>query len=366
MLPNSSFIQRAVFTSTTILVLIAGCTIVYPLGDYRSSRPVDAGSTDEAVVLLDSAPDSEPGTCGRAIPTRPAGSSAPNPGELFFALDTLEVGNDLTTLPFTRYNLDGLCTCPVGVSACVPPAGERPFCDQPGGVDNSGGAVLDYLFRLTGSKKSLTERLKGGSSVLGLRLRNYTGAPDDSNVEAMVIPLVGISNGSTPKWDGTDIRDPNEYWLVSKDPVVSKIFDPNAYVRNGVLVMSFSGAFPISDLVLNLTDAKIVGKLEGGRMVEGHLLGRVKGNDTLRALSRFPNPSKADSGTCDGIIFDTLRDQLCKSRDLPIDPKKDGLDSPCESLSLSLRFTTQKFVPGIPVLEAPLAYDCGPTLGTCP
>jgi hypothetical protein len=365
MLPNSSFIQRAGFLSSAILMLIAGCTIVYPLGDYRSSKPVDAGSTDDGAALLDSAADSEPAACGRNIPTRPTGPNAPNAGELFFALNALEAGNDLTNLPFERYNLDGLCTCP-GLSACVPPQGERDFCDQARGVDNAGGAFLEDLFRLTGSKKTLTERLRGGSSALGLRLRNYDGTPNDTNVEAMVIPLVGIGNDIPPKWDGTDERLPNEYWLVNKDPLVSKIFDPNAYVRNGVLVMNFSGDFPISDLVLKLTDAKIVGKLEGGRLVEGHLLGRITGNDTLRALSRFPNPSKADSGTCDGLIFDTLRDRICKSRDLPADPKKDGLDSPCESLSLSLRFTTQNFVPGIPMLEAPLAYDCGPNLGTCP
>jgi hypothetical protein len=342
-----------------VATAVIGCTLAYPLGDYPGDPVTDASTN----AIGDALP-AETGACGRIVPARSSavvnadagvGAGNEDAGELLFAMNAIELGTVGMALPFTPFNLDALCTCPEK-SACTPPIGERTYCDQANGVDNAGGILLEEILRLTGGQKSLTDQLASGVSVLGIRLRNYNGQANDPEVEAMILPMVGTN--TQPKWDGSDERMPNEYWLASTTPLVSKLYDGRAYVRDGYLVMSLSGEVPLGDFVLNTIEARLVGRVEGGRIVEGHLLTRIAAEKFIEAMSRFPSPTNPDAGICDGPIYDTVRSKICKSRDLPIDPNRDGTQIPCQALSFSVRFTTQTVRLGATVNKPPSALFC--------
>jgi hypothetical protein len=334
------------------MILAAACTLAYPLDEFRGKAP--------APISVDAGPDGG-GACGTLVPTRPVSDDGPDGPELVFALREIEIGNDLTRLNFDRRNLDGLCSCPQQ-GACTPPPNEQPFCDQSFGVDNAGGALLDDVYKLSSSTKTLTEGFKNGSSTIAVRVRGYNGKPDDPRVELMIVPVVGLAGD--PAWDGGDVRQPNEHWLANKVPLVSKIFDSNAYVRGGVLVASASGPLPFGDLIMETIDFRLLGKLEADRLTDGNLLFRSQASEFVRSISRLPNPNLRDSGLCSGPIFDTLKARVCKSRDLPADPKTDGQETPCTALSFTYRFSALKVSLGATKLEPPVLRDCGPTLAT--
>jgi hypothetical protein len=333
-----------------LIVVATACTLAYPLDEFRGKTQIVPPGTGDA------GPD---GACGTSIPTRPESADSPDGPDLAFALRELEFGNDLTRLNFDRKNLDGLCSCPQK-GACTPPANEQPYCDLSFGVDNAGGTLLDEIYKLSSSTKTVTEGFKNGTSTIALRVRGYNGKPDDPQVELMILPVVGF--GGPPAWDGGDVRQPNEYWLASKAPLVSKFFDSKAYVRGGVLVASGSGLLPFGDLVIDTIDFRLIGKIDGDRLTEGNLIFRSKADEFIRSVSRFANPNMPEAGLCSGPIFDTLKARVCKSRDLPSDPKADGQETPCNALSFTYRFTSLKVALGGTKLEPPGLKDCGPTL----
>jgi hypothetical protein len=336
--------------------LVVACTLAYPMDDFRGR------TVTTPTGAFDAGPDARE-TCGTSVPARPSSSDGPDGPDLVFGIREMEVGNDLTKLNFDRKNLDGLCSCPASL-ACIPPANQQPYCDKSIGVDNAGGALIETIYKLSAARKSLTDGFKIGSSTLAVRVQGYNGTPDDPLVQVSLLPVVG--SGTAPAWDGTDVRAPNEYWLVNSAPIVPKIFDINAYVRGGVLVASTSGPVPFGDLIVETIDFHLTAKLAGNTLAEGNLLFRSTGSEVLRAFGRFPDPN-VDGGVCAGNSFELLKAQVCNNRDLPSDPKKDGQDTPCSALSFTFRFTAMKVALGATVLEPPTLKDCAPSVALeCP
>jgi hypothetical protein len=337
--------------SLCIPVVWVACGVVFPLDGYRGAPLVDATTGGEA--------DANDAGCGYLVPEPPAPSEdGPDGPEYVWGINVLEPSNDESTLPIKRYNLDGLCTCPE-TPACIAPVGQRIPCDLAGGIDNSGGAFVDILLRRTGIDRSNTAKLAEGSSTLAVYLRKYNGAPNDPDVEAMIVPVAGTPK--RPMWDGTDIRSPNTYWLATQTPLISSIVTSEAYVRDGVLVMSFSGPVPIGDLVLKTISARIVATIAKDTMPAGNLIFRTQASEFIRSLSRLSNGPDGGIGICDGAALDAVRSTICNGRDLPSDPKDDGRDKPCTSLSFTARFSAQRVRFGEPQLAPPYNFDCGPT-----
>lgn len=338
------------------LGVVVACTLAYPLDEYRTQAVASGGPAQ-----VDAGPDA----CGLGLPGRPTDTDAADGPDLYFAISAIEVGSKLPKLTFERRNLDGLCTCApdnmLNRSACKPPGTEREFCDIDIGVDNAGGDLLDEVLQLAGGTRSFTDSLLAGSSGLAIRVRKYNGKPNDPDVEVMVVPVVEQTS-PLPKWDGTDVRNPNTLWLTSATPtLVSTTYDAKAFVRDGVLVASFSGEIPFGDFVLKTVDFRLAGKLEGGLLRQGNLMFRSPAGEFVRSLAELPGKNP-DAGTCSGPIFDAIKSRICTRRDLPIDPKQDGTDAPCAAVSFTFRFDTQKISLGEPRLGVDPRRQCGPTL----
>jgi hypothetical protein len=333
----------------------AACGIAFPVDTYRGSALIDA-STEQG--------DAQSSTCGNRIPEPPSAALEGPDGPVYtWGLNVLEAGNDLQALPIRRYNLDGLCSCP-DAPACTPPVGLRAPCDLEGGVDNSGGAFVDTLLRKV-DLRSNTAKLRDGSSTLAIYLRGYNGTQNDPAVDAEIIPVVGTAQ--VPKWDGTDVRSPNTYWLASPSTLVSRIVTSEGYVRDGVLVVSFSGSLPLGDLVLKAVSARIVATISDSAISEGNIIFRTPAAEFVRSLAQLSNGPDGGIQLCSGGALDAVRATICNDRDLPSDPKEDGLGMPCTSLSFTARFSTRKIIFGPATLEPPYAFDCGPTFNAdCP
>ena len=144
---------------------------------------------------------------------------------------------------------------------------------------------------LNGAGPTFSERLRKGGATLALRLRGYNGEHDDADVEATLFSLVSTAD---PRWDGTDIRVPNANDLASAEPLIGRLVDTQAFVRDDALVMSFAGIVPIGGILVRFVDGRVVAKLgakgNATTVVEGHLTGRLPADGSSMAFSREEKP----------------------------------------------------------------------------
>src|SRR5262249_48856322 len=93
------------------------------------------------------APEAAASGCTRPTPpTRPPADDPPDAGDQPFsvALRSLDMGvrKDGSVAPLYGYDLDHVFTCcDASPESCEPPATGSTHCDEPGGRDNSGGAL---------------------------------------------------------------------------------------------------------------------------------------------------------------------------------------------------------------------------------
>lgn len=345
---------------------VVGCSLAFPTSDYRGT-PASEASVEPGADAVAETSELDAGACVvRKFPERPTG---PRGGarEITLAFDALELGDQLETLAFSRFDLDGVCTCPAA-SSCRPPPNERPPCDAPGGVDNAGGTWLAAADLLSGSGPTLSERLRKGGSTLALRIRGYNGERDDADVEATLFSLV--STPTYPRWDGNDVREPNANGLASSEPLIGRLLDTQAFVRDDALVMTFSGIVPIGGIRVPFVDGRVVAKLgatgNATAIVEGHLTGRVPAAAILAAMARLRDPQQGDAGFCASKNFAAAKDLLCRARDIHTDPNLDGRDTPCDALSVGARFTAVAVALSRAVATPPPAEFCASFTDDCP
>ncbi len=362
-------LRRAALAAVVAGTCIAtGCSLAFPVEDYRGQAPADAAAPDSPPNVV-AVPDPDAGCVARRLPERPAVQGG---GGLEFvvALDAFEFG-DSTALPFAGFDLDGTCTCP-GPPSCAPTLSERAPCDAPGGVDNAAGRIFAGVLNVGAPGASTSARLRAGYQTTALRVRNFNGTSNDNEVEAMLITVLGTPIGQgvpPPNWDGQDVRIPDSNLLSVSEPLIARIVDPQAFVRDGSLVVSFAGTVLVGELSLPLVDGHMVAKLELGgtntSVSEGHLLGRVVLPSLLGALGRLEDPQTKDAGFCMSPLYAQVKELFCRARDIHVDPKSDGLTSPCDAVSFSARFTAPAIKLGAPAPSLPASEYCPTFVDDC-
>lgn len=269
-------------------------------------------------------------------------------GELTSALTRLHVLDAVAAGTQEGFDLDGLCTCP-DRAACV---GNKPGepCDlADGGVDNAG----EGLFRLfqsqgvalddTGLRTGIVE----GQYGIVIQLSGYDGEADDPDVAVRIFNAAGVNgDGGRPREDGSDEWTVDSESLLDVGKGLPAYFSTRAYVSGGTLVAEVArlvvrarlptGKNAWSLLQIEITNARVVAHIgarsgSGVALESGHIAGRMSLSSVLAQGMR--------SGVCrDSGVYDALKPVVCAARDLPLDPSKDGRDTPCDALSIGIGF----------------------------
>jgi hypothetical protein len=338
--------------------LVVACSVLTSFdGIAPREAPPDAASDAGADVALGDAsvrgcahtrwPDVPPGTdTGRDI------------GQLVTAVTQIHVVGPINEGRSQGFDLDQLCTCPEAPSCVGSTPGEP--CDVPEtGIDNAG----ENLFRtLAGAGVSLDDMglltgIERGQYGVIVRIEGYDGELDDPDVKVAFFNAVTVNgdggDGGVPRNDGTDS------WTVDTESLLDgrfpAYFASRAYVSGGILVADFarlvlraripSAPQRWSLVQLELQSAHLVARLgprtaKGVSLADGTIAGRTPAAAILAQGMR--------SGACrDSGAYEALKPLVCASRDLALDPSRDGRDLPCDALSLAIGFAAD------PALIAP-------------
>ncbi len=320
------------------------------------------------LVAADGGPSSDAGAdvdlCkGPGWPQRPD-KDDPSTGpdlEFYNALSFLDfnASPDAGATSSIGFNLDGFCTCPQAES-CKPGDAAPAHCDGDGGLDNSGAALIRQFSSQNGffDQTYINDQLALGVFGAVLRVRGYNGKPNDTKVELAVF----ISNGTEgiqqglpqkPKFDGTDrwTLDPTALKggaLPDAGGPVANYEDPNAYVRDGVLVGTLN--FPLSIgagngeglVTIELSGSIVAAKLtaDGASFkTKGIIGGRWPTRKLLTALQVLRDPLDKTQHLCGSDpIYAVLKDRVCGYADISSNLLEDGKNAPCDSLSIGFGF----------------------------
>jgi hypothetical protein len=337
-------------------------------GDAVSSDAADAG---DAAQVTDGATD-----CALTHP--PAAPAKDDPSDagdltLYLAMRTVDLGirDDGGVPPPFGYDLDGLCTCP-GPPDCV---SAMTTCDQAGGIDNAGGALFRQFYQLGGgslfSQDAVNSQIAAGQATLLLRIRQYNGTPNDTQVELALYVSDGTPVGdggapTPPSWDGKDV------WTQDLDSLVvgtnPKYVDPNAYVSGGVLVgmpPHYVVPLPLDaydlmnvDLSVGIVTGNLAKGANGWSIAGGILDGRWDASALLASLAYVHDPQNTNAYLCPSTnSYMGLKGLLCPALDITTGGAAPHTQT-CDAISLGLGFTAEAAVFGNKTMSS--------TTTTCP
>lgn len=364
---------------------LVGCSLLSSLDGY-SGGVVDGGPDDQVDSQkpddrdATAAPDVDAGPQG-CVHARPPPRPSPSAGDaggdagsdvIVGALESYTFASSASaTAPSTRgYDLDGLCTCP-DKRACVLP-GVASDCDVDGGIDNAGGKLLLEAFALLGGSAAIGG--SDGDNGLLVRLRNYNGLQNDDAVEVALFDTLGaeVRQGSNPgklKKDGTDRWTVDSRSLLGGAAYLPVVVDTRAYVSGGVLVAELRSTFRVGLVAFPVSHGYLTAKLTrtaiGYTFTEGSISVRMNAKAFLTALEIVKTPTGYLCGN--DVIYGSVRDRICKVRDLPTDPSVDGRESACDAFSLIMEFTAMPAVLGDVIVPTPGPRPCGESWeASCP
>ena len=360
----------------------AGCTLLNPLDGY-SGAATEAGS-DSPLPVVDaptaSSPPVEAGPpdagCVVARPAqRPKASTNPGSTTIVAALSSFTFGDakDPSKPIAGGYDIDGLCTCP-GPRACNP-GNAAGVCDLANGADNAFGEFWLIVESVLGASGSVSSHVSMGDEGLLVRIKNYNDEPDDDLVEVGLFGTFGAEKrqdggAGTLKRDGTDVWTVDAKSLLGGTPYLPVAVDNRAYVAGGIVIAEVK--FPIRvggvtfPLVQGYFTAKLVKKAGGYGFEGGILTGRFPAARFLTGLESIATgPANYLCGT--DPIYQSVRDGVCRVRDLPTDPTTDGREGVCDAVSVTIGFDADPAVLGRVVTTPPPARPCGGSwVATCP
>lgn len=248
-------------------------------------------------------------------------------------------------------DLDGVTTCaelPDGGRVANPCTSRAPVCDPlANGGDNNGLEIGTFAFGSSTNEASDPNFviLRGEASLL-LRVTNYNGEDDDSEVAAALIQGVGLARGGKlvapdsgvrPAFDGTDewVATSASFNELEKPALETQ----GAYVAGGVLVASFKKAkvsFGGSGTDLEADELIVTARVvrDGAnpvRLDRGRLAARIP----VGTLWNYVRGRSIGGLTvCDSASFrDTAVSSVCQALDLSASP-----GSSCDAISFAAGF----------------------------
>lgn len=318
------------------------CTIVNGL-----TLPVDAGPD-----VVDTGPPDAGDPCPHALPPpAPSTFAGGDENEFVVAVREMNVGiHDSTPMGF---DLDGMCSCAGGVkSSCVP---RREQCDDPTGRDNNGKELFLALTPYVDVEVYVNDLIRRGRTGLLLRVQNYNGKPDDSDITLSAYLSDGIygppvDGGTEPtkvpaKFDATD------HWTIDVDqllgPPEARFSKDTAtgYVSGGTLVARIDARIRfLEGATTTLKGGVITARISttgSGQptITAGVMAGRLPTSEALRALSWSREPTSGKP-FCELEGFEGIaKAAICGAADLTVDATQDRTGAACEAISSAISFT---------------------------
>lgn len=348
--------------------------------------------------------------CQHAVWPEPPKADDPggSDGEFIAAMRTIDMGDGAADLdsvgPKIGYDLDQRCTGYGDGVSCVEPKGsmDSDFKDGPGGIDNAGAKLFNTAQKLAPkiSSKQFSAGSESGAWSLLIRVREYNGLKNDTQVNVAVFTSPGIHEeacvpaDAMPKWDGSDVwpidvlslqkgagpgSDGNQ-GQCSKGKVTGYTFDKpayvdaKAYVAGGVLVanlpestivISSNGVATNIKLTAGFITGEIVKVAAGFKLAKGVFTGRWKTTDMFGTVSHLA--SNGQNLCTDHPVYAAVKNLICGARD--ITSALAGPTTACDSISLAIAFETEPAKLGIvwqgtPV-QSPCTPDKDPALDSC-
>ena len=361
---------------------LAGCAMVAGLD--VDVEPTGAGGASGTGTST-SAGGGTTGGCALSVPPQPpAKNDAVTSASFTVAVRTVNFGEDPGS-PVRSYDLDGRCTCPGPYErpteeypvSCQPAKGldDARYCDLAGGADVQSVKLFDLLNVSGTTSKSASSDAERGAWSLLFKVDDYNSQPNDKTVTVSVFN--GQRTSSTPKWDGTDLW-PVDSFSVNNGSIDQPTFTTDtAFVSNGVLVASLSGAaltvraYTVGQIVIDLDGAYITGRIvqkpAGFALEDGVFSAKWNIEKALRGLDVFRLPDGKSLCT-DNSVFDVLLGTICNSLD--VNTGAPNIGQKCDALSFGLNFTADPVQLG-PIVELPpppgaCVPGTEPSTETCP
>lgn len=325
---------------------------------------------------------------------RPTGTSAADVGPITLALSSMRLGSldrsgalDPNAWKEIGLDLDGKCTgtdtCSGadGPAACAPTvpqvAVDGDYCrDNTFGRVEFQAALIPEVAKTYGlSDDAFNCALCVGAYSFLVRLTEYNGLADDESVRVDLYPSPGLEkvlpwNCADPTWTQRPCFTPDMPWTVQSDTLTiqrggpelpdSKLFDDQAYVRQGYLVAAlpddtqfwFPGykalvvAYPV-----RLQKAVVTGRVVKGtdgvwRIEDGIIAGRARGADLVKGFRLI--------GFCDkDPNYKLMTDFVAKNLDLLGSGENDP-NVTCDAMSVGLAFEARQATAGKVAKVAPL------------
>jgi hypothetical protein len=277
------------------------------------------------------------------------------------------------------FDLDGVCT---GVESC-PGDDTPPSCkptvpqistDGHDCRDNTFGrleyaaALIPELAKTYGlSDDAFNCALCVGDYNYLFRISDYNGEPNDDQVRVDLYPSPGLERPlpwdcTQATWKDHPCFTPDEKFQVTPESMVdpkpgpdlgnAKVFDPNAFVRDGYIVVHFPDEtlvwFPgykalVVAYPLLMQKGVLAGKLTHDvdgvwRITDGTIGGRVRAGDMVKSFRQL--------GLCDGDTrYVTMTEFVSKNLDVLADGRNDP-NATCDAMSAGIAFTAQQVLAG--------------------
>lgn len=324
----------------------------------------DLKTGDGGVVVTDGGDaGGDGGGCGAQWPSPPATDDpkgrldAGGDNGFIMIVSALAVLRDLDGGPPNfGYDLDCVNTTSMSNSSCaVPPRAVSNIADKPGAIDNNGAGALGQIAALGTVVRDTTFNdpiLKGESTIM-FRLYDYNAAADDTNVTFGVLGAPGTKLDMDGGHPIPNLVDGGDRWFVDVNDVIpTTYFGPKAkasraYVAKNRLVAIFDSAFTISlptpygRVRVTIESAVVTGLLvpapnDTMTIVDGLVVGRWKTAGVFETVGNLAIPNV-------GLIcpnVHTLADSICGYVDIASNKLDDGMNKPCNALSVALQFRT--------------------------
>ncbi|MDD9941803.1 MAG: hypothetical protein OXU20_12235 [Myxococcales bacterium] len=292
------------------------------------------------------APGNDPPDCVSALPPeRPPseGNSAELLQPLVFAVRTSHAGlsrdeSNEWAYRGLGFDLDGYCTTEATGQGCLAPPGHAPIEDGRDGRDHSANDLFT-LAKVLNLKHLIPDAAPvadSGRHTVLMVVRGYNGSRNDRQVTVELLAAtlwLSTTEGPRAKWDGADVWHPMKDWL-DDDGERARIADPNAYVRDYILVARVDRlvlglppqpTFPMENVIIT---GRLENQDEGLVLTEGNLVGSIPIDDMLVSLSRSdgldPTPCRNRSD------YAIAKERFCERVDIRLDGKP---SQPCDALS---------------------------------
>lgn len=269
------------------------------------------------------------------------------------------------------FDLDGYCSCPNDFTCKGADPNTSRYCDGPDGRDNAGGALITTFASVLDDfgSESINKSALGGSSTVVFQVRQYNGEANDDQVEvAWMIGEDFNGNGGVPVWDGKDVWNVQKAGFLNDGapPLTPRFADPNAYVRDYVIVATLlGGSIGGADLSITLTAPLMVATLipptenkNFWSIDSGTVAARWDTKDIFKLFRRFNDPVSKQPLCTDNPFYVNIKSEICKYADIPLGVQVQP-NVPCSALSIALRFTAAQIGIGSLIDTQAPENNCG-------